>query len=287
MSTELTTLPRPVTTPKEVAHDLLGTIKQIEEAIDGTKQQIEQVEGRGFFANVFSSSRNDLIAVSRSQGQINDLMLGMIQEVLTLNVMSYTYLASVMDEFHQLSRKGWTDTDGKMQRLSRTGRDFADTAGKIFTQIIDGSRSTHEAIELNTSDIAELKSGLKDKDEIDRQQSEELRALAERLKTKAGLIKELEAALAHKENLDDEQTRKITQALQTLSMIEKENLERSRRVEMLQNELQTVREELTAASCRLQLSDGAAVRLRKQHLVWVAVQGAAIVALATWIFWGT
>jgi hypothetical protein len=208
--TTLETVPQPTTlTPSDVARDVMGTIKKIEKAIEDSNGHIGAIEDRGWVKNWLASSREDLIAVSKSQTKINELMLGIIQDVITLNVMSYSFLAAVIDEFRQMTAEGWKENDGRVQRLSKTGKEFAETASNIFVKIVEGSRVTHEAIELNTKDIGALRQHLALKQQTDVQQSREIAALSQQLADKATQISLLGDDLAEKSRLDEHQSNEI------------------------------------------------------------------------------
>ncbi|MGX5914824.1 hypothetical protein ACR0ST_08855 [Aliidiomarina sp. Khilg15.8] len=210
-------------TPKQVADDLMGTIKDIEKAINSSGKSIEEVEGRGFLNNIFSSSRDDLVNISRSQNSINELMLSLVQEIITLNVMSYSYLAAVLAEFHKSIKDGWMDSEGRFQELSESGESFANTASTIFEKIIEGSRSTQEKIELNSSRIVDLQQFLKKKEMVDEKQSQDIANLKSALRDKSSLvekqseqIRNLSDRLEHKRLLIDEQSKQMREIRQLL-----------------------------------------------------------------------
>lgn len=203
-------------TPEQVATDLMGTIKVIEDAIGESDKAIKKIEGRGFFENIISSDRDDLVAVSKSQNAINNFMLSLIQEIITLNVMSYSYLAAVLSEFHKKIKEGWIDSDGRFQELSETGEAFANTASDIFEKIIEGSRSTQQKIELNSSRIEGLQLFLEKKEALDEQQSLDIADLKRALRDKSAIveqqsqqIKNLSDNLERKKSLIDEQSNQM------------------------------------------------------------------------------
>src|SRR5690554_1898825 len=203
-------------TPKQVATDLMGTIKDIEDAINSSGKTIKEVEGRGFLKNIFSSSSCDLVTISRSQNDINGLMLSLIQEIITLNVMSYSYLAAVLAEFHKSIKDGWIDSEGRFQELSENGEAFANTASNIFEKIIEGSRSTQEKIELNSARIEGLQQFLEKKDALDEQQSQDIANLKSALRDKSSMVEQqsqqirtLTESLERKKNLIDEQSKQM------------------------------------------------------------------------------
>ena len=210
-------------TPKRVATDLIGTIKSIEEAIETSGNAIEEVKGRGFFKKVFSSSNQDLVTISQSQNKVNELMLGVIQEIITLNVMSYSYLAGVMLEFEKMFKHGWKDNEGCLQKLSQNGETFANTTSNIFKKILDGSKATQQKIELNGTRIEELRTSLKQKDALDEQQSQSIVTLRNTLHEKDAVdeqqsqqIGRLAKTLEEKGRLDYEQSQSIVTLRSTL-----------------------------------------------------------------------
>jgi DNA repair exonuclease SbcCD nuclease subunit len=203
-------------TPKQVATDLMETIKNIENAISSSEKAIKEVEGRGFLKNIFSSSSSDLVTISKSQNDIDSLMLSLIQEIITLNVMSYSYLAAVLAEFHKNIKDGWIDSEGRFQELSENGEVFANTASNIFEKIIEGSRSTQEKIEFNSERIENFQQSLEKKDALDEQQSQDIANLKSALRDKSSLVEEqslkirnLSDSLSLKKNLIDEQSKQM------------------------------------------------------------------------------
>lgn len=203
-------------TPDMVAGDLLGTIKDIEKAINSSGRAVKEVEGRGFLKSIFSSTSKDLIKISSSQNNINDLMLSLIQEIITLNLMSYSYLASVFNEFQKKVKGGWVDAEGRFQELSECGQTFANTATDIFSKIIEGSRSTQEKIELNSVNIQDLRRFLEDKNALDEKQSRDISGLKSELSEKSLVVESqnkriegLEISLEEKKKLIVDQSKKI------------------------------------------------------------------------------
>ena len=240
--------------PRRVATDLMATIKDIEEAIEDSGEAIKEVEGRGFLKRTFSSSSKDLVTISGSQNKINDLMLGLIQEIITLNAMSYSYLAAVQAEFQKSVKEGWIDSEGRFQELSESGEAFATTASDIFGKIIEGSRSTRDKIELNSTriedihqflekkitldeqqsqDIASLKSALHEKSSIIEQQSQQVKSLAEALQSKKALIteqsqqlQEMRRLLEEQESVDGQHAQKLIELVDDLQQKEAQGASR-------------------------------------------------------------
>lgn len=210
-------------TPKQVAKDLMGTIKDIEVAISSSGKAIKEVEGRGLLKNIFSSSSTDLVTISKSQNDINGLMLSLIQEIINLNVMSYSYLAAVLAEFHKSIKEGWIDNEGRLQELSECGETFANTASNIFEKIIEGSRSTQEKIELNSTRIEEVQQFLEKKDALDEQQSQDIANLKSALRDKSAMVEQqskqirnLTESLERKKGLIDEQSKQMEEVQRLL-----------------------------------------------------------------------
>ncbi|ROZ84217.1 hypothetical protein EF096_10750 [Pseudomonas neustonica] len=175
-------------TPANVATDFLCVIKDIEACIENSNSQAAAIENRGLFKSAFSSSRKDLVDISRSQNKINEMMLGLIQEVITLNAMSYSFLAAVIGELEDRCRNGWKDSDGQLQELSDTGRQFADRANDIFVKILDGSKSTQNKIEVNQQKIAELRDKLQLKAQMVLKHNAEIDSIKNTLSNKAVLM---------------------------------------------------------------------------------------------------
>lgn len=227
-------------TPKKVASDLIGTIKDIEESIESSASSIKEIQGRGFFKTMFSSSSKDLVNISQSQNKINELMLGVIQEIITLNVMSYSYLAGVLVEFEKMSKDGWQDNEGRLQTLSDNGRNFANTASEIFKKIMEGSKATQQKIQLNGERIEQLRLYLSQKDELDEQQSEDIFALKEALREKGELdslqsqhLSQLTQSLGEKKLLDDQQSKEIAKIITVLDDKGAVDTEQSQQLEKL------------------------------------------------------
>lgn len=170
-----------------VANDLFLRIKDIEKATEDATSNVSQIENRGWFKSLVSSTSSDLVTISKSQNKINEMLVGMINEVIRLNVMSYSVLAAVLAEFSQRVSEGMTDTNGNVIKLSKVGKDVADSAVLIFNKILDGSRSTQEKIELTEERVEEIREALVEKDYLDQQQSKEITNLQHSIEEKAQL----------------------------------------------------------------------------------------------------
>lgn len=181
------------TDPAQVATELVEMIQGIEEAIEGREDAIREIENRGFFKRVFGNKSKDLVNISRSQNTINTLLLGLIREVITLNVMSYSFLAAVLHEFDKMVREGWKDQDGRIRRLSDNSTEFAETASNIFHRILDGSRETHLKIEQNARKIDLLRSNQAEFQEKYSALEEDLARLQSQLRVRGWLLSGLTA----------------------------------------------------------------------------------------------
>lgn len=267
-------------TPKQVATDLIGTIKDIEDAINSSGKAIKEVEGRGFLKNIFSSSSDDLVTISRSQNDINGLMLSLIQEIITLNVMSYSYLASVLAEFHKSIKDGWIDSEGRFQELSESGEEFANTASNIFEKIIEGSRSTQEKIELNGARIEELQQFLEKKDALDEQQSQDIANLKIALRNKSSIVEQqtqqirsLTESLERKKNLIDEQSKQMEEIRRLLELQKSIDEQLTLRVAGLVEDLQYKEVQGLSRDNAIVVINSAIYGLRNRYKILSAVAG--------------
>lgn len=133
--------------PEGQASRLLGLVKEIEKAAKEANFKVSEIESRGFFKNLVTSSRDDLVSTARSQSRINELLVRLNQEVVALNTLGYVYLASVFAEFERQINEGVRDSDGKIHVLSESGKRVASAAKEMFSAILDSSRSTQEKID--------------------------------------------------------------------------------------------------------------------------------------------
>lgn len=172
---------------------LLAITEKIGHALEASQTTVKGIEDRGTFANLLASDREDLVTVARGQNSINSLMMEMMREIIAVNVMGYAYLASVINEFRINVKDGWTDADGRFYTLSKTGKDFADTATIIFTSILDGARSTQEAISDNAQAVAQAQHSLAELVAQDEKRVQTLRTLAKAMSDQIRVIATLEA----------------------------------------------------------------------------------------------
>lgn len=259
-------------TPGMVATDFLSVIKDIENCIEEGKGKVSEIENRGLFKSLISSSSSDLIDISQSQNKINEMMLGLIQEVITLNTMSYSFLAAVIGEMEQRFRDGWKDSSGRYQRLSDTGRQFADKAHDIFVKILDGSKSTLDKIALNQQGIEVLRIELdlrsrkllENSEEIDglkfalseksvqiHQSQEAISSIKAALALKAARLSDLDQAFDQKKQILDEHGKAIQALISELQANSRMDLLREQTIEGVQNTLDALRQQVDGLGAQL------------------------------------
>lgn len=153
---------------KDIAHTLFAEIESLEKEIVKSKQLASQIENRGFFKKTFSSSSKDLVAIQKSQNSINDKMVGLTQETIKLNMLSYAGLVCLMDEMRKGIEGGFTDANGNITKLGKNGRELAETATNIISGILDSSKDTQIRIEKNAGEIARINQELDEKKTLDK-----------------------------------------------------------------------------------------------------------------------
>jgi hypothetical protein len=254
MTTTLT-VSRGAVTPASVASDLFMKVKDIEDAIREAEHRVAEVEGRNIVTRIFSSATTDLVNISKSQHRINDLMLAMINEIITLNVMSYGFLADVLDQFSKQVAEGMRESSGQIIKLSSVGKSFADSAASIFNKIIEGSRATRDTIELSAANIESLRAALKEMAMLDERQSRDIASLQHSIEEKdilddkqslaiadlqsvvegvPGRVGRLEIDIQEKSGIDSLQSQQIASFQLALD-------QQLRRVDALERELATLR----------------------------------------------
>jgi hypothetical protein len=231
-------------TPGVVASNLLDVIKEIEIGIENSNNHVSSIENRGFFRRAFSSSNTDLVAISKSQNKINDMMLELIQEVITLNTMSFSFLAAVIGELETRAREGWIDSEGKFQQLSDTGIDFADKARSIFLKIAEGSKHTQDRIELNTVNIAEIKQFLRSKGDLDEIQNQDISKIKQVLLDKAERLASIDALLKDKDSVDSHQSQAIQKIVDELRENGRLDQERADAISQLEMDIKLLQDKL-------------------------------------------
>lgn len=252
-------------TPVLVASDLLSVIKDIERSIEDSSHQVSRIENRGLLKRAFSSSHSDLVDISKSQNKINEMMLGLIQEIITLNTMSYSFLAAVIGELEQRAKTGWLDSEGRFQELSETGQQFADRAHDIFSKILAGSKSTQSKIEINQQniehlqqqfsvkaeavtrnrqDIDNIKSTLTTKAELVAKNREDIGNIQALLEARAVRLSDLDKLLQEKSSIDEQQDLTIKALVGELQENNRLDIEREQTINRLQQDLQALTERL-------------------------------------------
>lgn len=282
-------------TPAGIASDLLNVIKDIERSIFESTDKTGAIEQRGMIKSMFASSKTDLIDISKSQNKINELMLGLIQEIITLNTMSYSFLAAVIGELEQRAKSGWTDSEGRFQELSETGQQFAGKAHDIFCKIAEGSKSTQTRIDLNKQDIDNLKNDFIAKAEVVQQsrqdidniksvlthktavvakqskdigqihsvlesKTERLSSIDKLLASKADRLASIDKLLEEKSTVDQSQDLAIKQILQALQDGQHLDQQRVMEIQALSQALGAQTEKISAAVDALHARQARAVR---------------------------
>lgn len=232
-------------TPVNIATGLLNVIKDIELSIENASNHVSAIESRGWFKSTFTSAKTDLVDISKSQNKINDLMLGLIQEVITLNTMSYSFLAAVICELEERAKMGWSDNEGRFQELSDTGRDFADRAQSIFRKIAEGSKSTQDRIEFNKQSIEEVKNALSVKDALDSQRSQDIARIKGALELKAERLASIDALLNQKSTLDEQQDNAIKAIVDELRENGRVDQERAQVIDRNSSDIETIQAALS------------------------------------------
>jgi DNA repair exonuclease SbcCD ATPase subunit len=142
-------LPSKAASPQEQASRIFGLIKKLEGAAKKADLKVSEIESRGWLKNIVASSRDDLVSTARSQGEINELMVQLNQEIIGLNTLGFAYLTSVIAEFERQVNEGVKDSDGRIHVLSENGRNVAKAAKEMFGAILDTSRETQGRIDAN------------------------------------------------------------------------------------------------------------------------------------------
>lgn len=143
-------------TPNQVAEGIFLRIRDLEKAVKQSESQVAEIENRGMFKSMFSSTKTDLINISKSQNKINDVMLEVVNEAIALNVTSYSFLAAVIEQLEQRVAHGMHDANGRIIKLSDVGRGFANSAASIFNKILEGSRETRETLAQSAERIEQV-----------------------------------------------------------------------------------------------------------------------------------
>lgn len=148
-------MPTTAIAPRERASQFSRLIFEIEDAIEESEAQVEEIGKRGVLRNLFSSSRDDLVAHAEGQNKLNGLLLKLQREAISLNTLGYAYLTSLIAEFERQVNEGLRGSDGEIHVLSSTGKEIAQMATEMFGAILDTSESTQARIDANTEALAE------------------------------------------------------------------------------------------------------------------------------------
>jgi hypothetical protein len=180
---------------KHIARALFKEVKEIEDKLEQSVEIAREIEARGIWGNLTASPGKDLVRVAKAQNAINNEMFGLIQETISLNVLSYAGLAGLLDELRQCIEHGLVDANGKVIRLSSEGRELADTAANILTGILDGAKGTQDSISLNAEQIDHLRMELEQKSQLDSQQDQAIARLEAQVMALAKQVIELQDGL--------------------------------------------------------------------------------------------
>jgi chromosome segregation ATPase len=141
--------------PRERASQFHRLILEIEKAMGESQSHVQEIQERGVWRNLVSSSRDDLIAHANGQNTVNTLLLKLQREAISLNTLGYAYLTSLIAEFERQVNEGVRDSDGQIHVLSSKGKEVAQMATEMFNAILDTSESTQARIDANTAALAE------------------------------------------------------------------------------------------------------------------------------------
>jgi len=187
-------------TPKQVAEGIFLRISELERAVAQSENQVAEIENRGMIKSLLSSTKTDLINISKSQNKINDVMLEVVNEAITLNVTSYSFLAAVIEQLEQSVTHGMHDSNGRIIKLSDVGRGFANSAASIFSKILEGSRETKESLAQSAERIEQVQQALRETDAQVQKQAIQLSSV--------------QAAMDIRRAMDEERTQQIAQLKQ-------------------------------------------------------------------------
>lgn len=242
------------TTPITLASDFLAQIDDITGYIEDSKRDVSRIKNRPWYKNLVSSTSDDLVTLSKSQNRINDMMIAMIQEVIKLNTMSYSFLAAMIYELEVRARNGWKDSEGRIQELSETGKEFADKASTIFRSILEGSKKTQERIDFNASMIDQVRGELKanmeriesNKEEIDANKAsidrnrEQITDIHEQLAERGERLDGIDRLIDKKAKTDTEQSEMISALTSELRENDKLDAERDQGLQELKKSLEAL-----------------------------------------------
>lgn len=142
--------------PIHVARQLAETIHRIERTIDKSDENIREIEERGILQGMFKSVRGDFVSISKSQAEINKLMIDVINHVVMLNMMNFSFLTTLIHEFNVMVENGWYDQEGRLQKLSDTGKQFAETTNELFTTILHNVKTKNDTMRVQQEQLEEL-----------------------------------------------------------------------------------------------------------------------------------
>ncbi len=171
-------------------------IKALEDELKRAKDKASEIEKRGFFKSVFSSSSKDLMSLTSTQNSINEKMLLLIQETIKLNSFSRVGIEILMGDLRGYIEKGFTDVNGHHFRLSKEGEALAEQTFSHLESIYNSSKEIDGKVEQNAEAIKSLYASLEVKSQLDAEQDASIARLHELLAANGMLDDSQDAAIA-------------------------------------------------------------------------------------------
>lgn len=258
---------------KSMAQQFFKEIETLEGEIKQSNELSREIENRGFWKRLGSSTSKDLAAIGRIQNSINKRMVDLIQETIRLNMLSYAGLVMLMDEMRKGIEHGFTDANGNIIRLGEEGRDLAEAATDIISGILDTSRDTQDRIEHNAESIQQLVQSLEEK----------VRKDAERDASLTDLVLRADA----KDTLDNWQNEALSLLEKQLRENEEQDRGRDETLAVQTGALAAQQQELVAFKALFQAhhasNDACIKALTKAHSRWRNMVMILLVATGFWL----
>ena len=174
----------------------VNDIKVLEDELKWAKNQANEIENRGIFKSLFSSTSKDLTSLTRTQNSINEKMLLLIQETIKLNSFSRLGIEILIGDLRGYISKGFTDVNGHHIRLGKEGEALAEQTIFHLESISNSSKEIDGKVEQNAEDIKSLTASLELKSELDAKQDASIARLHELLAANGKLDDSQDAAIA-------------------------------------------------------------------------------------------
>lgn len=181
---------------KQVAERLFHEFKDLDKDIERSRAKIKEIENRGLWEWIKSSSSKDMVYIAKSHGDIHQKMIVLIQKTIGLNVLSYAGLASMISILRGLIENGLVDQNGRVIRLSEDSKEFANTAASIFDGMLNEVNNTQKSINLNTDNIEKIWNEVERKKLVDQSQDDAISRLSTQLDEKERLDSQQSESLA-------------------------------------------------------------------------------------------